>query len=166
MALSNWSSIAISSEEDPAFAEINFDGVGVSVRKDTVEIHDPESWTKKHGFCEPIVIVLRDAILRYKGIQLVVKRGPRDGVYLAVWDDVNNKTNPKWMLACAAYIYQDEEKILITEDMVSFLADMASTIYNYKMDCVPDHSCPPDAFENVKFNTENGYNQGYLRLNR
>jgi len=86
MALSNWDTFAVTHTGEPirgAFKSPN--GIVVEVYKNQLYIHDDQSWTDTRSFTKPVVLEVNSGTLQYKDVHVFAVRGPKNGVYFAVW---------------------------------------------------------------------------------
>ena len=153
MALSNWDTWAI--DQDSKISNGIFKskiGCEIQIYKNWLYLQDAVAWQEHGGFVEPTIMELWDGELHYKDTQIVACRGPKNGIYCAVWS--SKPTN--LLVGIGAYGYSGDEWVGITYNEVNWLKDWLAKI--------EETSCYiwgiKKHIEKIDFETGGRFNQG------
>lgn len=107
MALSNWDTLAVDEHGNPTNGVfVSPMGVAVKVYKNWLFVEDEKGWAKGGRFVEPIVMEVQVGHLVYKDVAVYAVRGPKIGIYFAVW--VGHEARSA-MLGIGCYGYKESE---------------------------------------------------------
>lgn len=93
MALSNWDACALNEKGQPTNGVFNSPRTSVVIRiyKNWLYMNDKKAWEEEGGFIKDTVAQINSGCGEYKDVNFVVVRGPKYGVYFAVWTTVYTK---------------------------------------------------------------------------
>ena len=104
MALSNWDTWAINQDSKISNGVFKSElGFQIQIYKNWLYLQDTVSWQEHGGFVEPTIMELWDGELRYKNTQIIACRGPKNGIYCAVWS--SKPINLLTGIGCYGYVY-------------------------------------------------------------
>lgn len=85
MALSNWDTLALDEKMQSINGSIKSkEGVGISIYKNWLYVHDEKAWSKSSGYTKPTIMEVWEGNIRYKDTVIVAIRGPQNGIYCIV----------------------------------------------------------------------------------
>ena len=94
MALSNWDTCALNEKGEPTNGVFVSPRTSVVIRvyKNWLYMNDKKAWEEDGGFIKDTVAQINSGHGQYKDVNFVVIRGPKYGVYFAVWTTVYPKS--------------------------------------------------------------------------
>lgn len=111
MALSNWDTLAMTSDGEPSDGVfISPLGVKVEIYKNWLYVHDAEGWKEGGKYIEPVVMEIQDGNVQYKDVSVLVVRGPQEGVYVLVWSGYRYNDTFVGMAGCGVYGFDDSSE--------------------------------------------------------
>lgn len=125
MALSNWDTLAVDETGAPLTDPLLTTAGGVSFvfYKNWVYVRSPELWFPGCGFTSPTIAQIDEGEVRIGGASLLAVRGPRDGIYALVTEQVHNGEGwrQRAMIGCACEAYVGDTWTGVGEAEVAFL---------------------------------------------
>jgi hypothetical protein len=93
MALSNWDSCAFNEKGEPTDGVFKSPrtGVEIAIYKNWLYIRDKKAWEEGGSYVEHTVGQITHGFGQYKDVTYMAVRGPKNGVYFAVWSTVYPK---------------------------------------------------------------------------
>lgn len=86
MALSNWDTLAVNEKGESIGGSFKSPGgVTVEFYKNWLYVRDPKAWDKSSGYTKPTIMQVNSGDFSYKDIHIMAVRGPKGGIYAAVW---------------------------------------------------------------------------------
>lgn len=159
MALSNWDTLAVDEKGEPTDGRFTSPlGVQVEIYKNWLYVRDEQSWREGGRFIAPTVMSVTHGELVYNDVSFYAVRGPKEGIYLAVWTGYPHEPNWKAMVGIGCYGYDDHRWIGVQAADIRFLEIML------KADAVPQELGVLDFSKALRFNQGDRYFAEKLRL--
>lgn len=82
MALGNWAYFSLNEKSEHTSGTLHSEfGVQVETYKNWLYVGDEKAWDEKSGSAKPTVMEIHEGDLLYKDVQIVARRGPKNGIY-------------------------------------------------------------------------------------
>ncbi|MGH9462244.1 MAG: hypothetical protein ACRD1X_13560 [Vicinamibacteria bacterium] len=159
MALSNWDTLAVDEKGEPSDGRFTSPlGVEVEIYKNWLYVRDEKAWRDGGHFVEPTIMSIDHGQLIYCDVSIYAVRGPKNGIYLAVWTGYAHEPNWKAMVGIGLYGYDDRRWIGVQA------ADIRYLEVQLKADAVPQELGALDFAKAVRFNQGDRYFAEKVRL--
>ena len=116
MALGNWDSFVVNEKGELTEGIFKFKDISVIIYKNWIHIEDKKSWTEDCHFVKPIVMVIKEGLIDYKGIRIVARREDKFGsLYFSIWTGYSGLKDMKGIFGVATYCYDGENYVGVRE---------------------------------------------------
>jgi len=125
VALSNWDTVAVDENGEPTDGRFTSPlGISVELYKNFLYVRDETSWRRGGPYVEPTVMSIDHGELIYLDVSVYAVRGPKNGIYTAVWTGYPHEPTWKAMVGIGCYGYDDDRWVGVQARDIIFLRTM------------------------------------------